>query len=119
MNKNVVNVEPYKAIIDINYYFKKIEECINNRKSELLKMQAKDIPLIPNDTNLNIEKEMQQLPGDVYLEMSILPLLHNAINMCDMIRPPDPITFIANFMLMNKDKAKNIEDIIKELPEKK
>ena len=119
MNKNVVNVEPYKAIIDINYYFKKIEECINNRKSELLKMQAKDIPLIPNDTNLNIEKEMQQLPGDVYLEMSILPLLHNAINMCDMIRPPDPINFIANFMLMNKDKAKNIEDIIKELPEKK
>ena len=119
INKNVVNVEPYKAIIDINYYTKKIEECINNRKSELLKMQAKEIPLIPSDINLNVEKEMQKLPGDVYLEMSILPLLHNAINMCDMIRPPDPINFIANFMLMNKDKAKNIEEIIKELPKKK
>jgi hypothetical protein len=119
INKNVVNVEPYKAIIDINYYTKKIEECINNRKSELLKMQAKEIPLIPSDINLNVENEMQKLPGDVYLEMSILPLLHNAINMCDMIRPPDPINFIANFMLMNKDKAKNIEEIIKELPKKK
>ena len=79
-------------------------------------MQAKEIPLIPSDINLNVEKEMQKLPGDVYLEMSILPLLHNAINMCNMIRPPDPINFIANFMLMNKDKAKNIEEIIKELP---
>ena len=119
MNKFVVSVEPHKAVIDINYYFKKVEECINNRKSELLKMQAKDIPLIPKDINLNFEKEMQKLPGDTYLEMTILPLLHNAINMCDMIRPPDPITFIANFMLINKDKAKSLEDIIKELPKKK
>ena len=116
MNKYVINVEPYKAIVDINYYLNKIEECINNRKSELLKMQAKDIPLIPTDTNLNFQNEMQKLPGDVYLEMTVLPLLHNAINMCDMIRPPDPITFIANFMLINKDKVKNLEDIIKELP---
>ena len=116
MNKYVINVEPYKAIVDINYYMNKIEECINNRKSELIKMQAKDIPLIPKDINLNFEKEMQKLPSDVYLEMTVLPLLHNAINMCDMIRPPDPITFIANYMLINKDKTKNLENIIKELP---
>ena len=116
MNKYVINVEPYKAIVDINYYMNKIEECINNRKSELIKMQAKDIPLIPKDINLNFEKEMQKLPSDVYLEMTVLPLLYNAISMCDMIRPPDPITFIANYMLINKDKTKNLENIIKELP---
>ena len=117
MNKYVVNVEPYKAIIDINYFLNKIEECIHNRKSELLKMQSKDIPLISNDTNLNFLNEMNKLPGDMYLEMTVIPLLQNAINMCDMIRPPDPITFIANFMLINKDKAKSLEDIIKELPQ--
>ena len=60
---------------------------------------------------------MEKLPGDIYLEMTVLPLLHNAINMCDMIRPPDPITFIANFMLINKDWAKNLENIISEIPE--
>ena len=117
MNKFVVNVEPYKAIIDINYFLNKIEECIHNRKSELLKMQGKDIPLIPNDIKLNFKNEMNKLPGDMYLEMTVLPLLQNAINMCDMIRPPDPITFIANFMLINKDKTKSLEDIIKELPQ--
>ena len=68
---------------------------------------------------LNFQNEMNKLPGDMYLEMTVLPLLQNAINMCDMIRPPDPITFIANFMLINKDKAKSLEDIIKELPQMK
>ena len=116
MNKYVVNVEPYQAVIDINYFSKKIEESIHNRKSELIKMQTKDIPLIPKDIQLNFKNEMNKLPGDIYLEMTVLPLLQNAINMCDMIRPPDPITFIANFMLINKDKAKNLEDIIKESP---
>lgn len=33
-----------------------------------------------------------------------------------MIRPQDPITFIANFMLMNKSTLRNLEDILKELP---
>ena len=61
---------------------------------------------------------MNHLPADIYLEMTVLPLLQNALNMCDMIRPPDPISFIANFMLINKDMAKNLEDIIKELPQK-
>mgnify|MGYP003571339524 CR=1 FL=1 len=119
LDKYVVNVEPYKAIIDINYFNKKIEECIHNRKSELLKMQGKEMPIIPNDQFLNYNQEMNNLPGDIYLEMTVLPLLANALNMCDMIRPADPISFIANFMLMNKDHAKKLEDVIRELPEKK
>ena len=118
LNKYVVNVEPYKAIVDINYFLKKIEECIHNRKSELLKMQSKYVPIIPKDQFLNFNEEMNNLPGDVYLEMTVLPLLQNALNMCDMIRPPDPISFIANFMILNKDMAKKLEDIIKELPKK-
>ena len=33
-----------------------------------------------------------------------------------MIRPQDPISFIANFMLMNKGTTRKIEDVIKEIP---
>ena len=82
-------------------------------------MQGKEVPIIPKDEFLNFNSEMNHLPGDIYLEMTVLPLLQNALSKCEMIRPPDPISFIANFMLMNKDMAKNLEDIIKELPEKK
>lgn len=119
LDKFVVNVDPYQAIVDINYFLKKIEECIHNRKAELIKMQGKEMPIIPKDQLLNFNKEMNNLPGDIYLEMTVLPLLQNALNICDMIRPPDPISFIANFMLINKDMAKKLEDIIKELPQKK
>ena len=114
----MVNVEPYKAIVDIKYFLKKIDNCIHNRNSELLKMQGKEMPIIPKDYLLNVNQEMNHLPADIYLEMTVLPLLQNALNMCDMIRPPDPISFIANFMLMKKDMAKSLEDIIKELPQK-
>ena len=34
--------------------------------------------------------------------------------MCDLVRPKDPIVFIANYMLMNKESVKNLGNIIKE-----
>ena len=37
--------------------------------------------------------------------------------MCDYIRPNDPITFIANFMLMNKETVRKLEDVVKDFPE--
>ena len=116
LNKFVVNVEPYRAIIDINYFNHKIEECVNNRKNELLKMEGKEVIEKIQDENLNIEEEIKKIPGDLYLKMTVLPLLHNALNMCELVRPPDPIAFISNFMLINKGTSKSMEDILKDLP---
>ena len=116
LNKFVVNVEPYRAIIDINYFNHKIEECVNNRKNELLKMEGKEVIENAPDENLNIEEEIKKIPGDLYLKMTVLPLLHNALNMCELVRPSDPIAFISNFMLINKGTSKTMEDILKDLP---
>lgn len=116
MNKYVVNIEPYRAILDINYFTRKINECINNRKSELIKMQSKETPIIPLEEQFSIENEIQKIPGANYLQMTVLPLLHNALSLCEMIRPQDPIAFIASFMLANKAKARNLEYIVKEMP---
>ena len=116
LNKYVVNVEPYRAIIDINYFNHKIEECVNNRKNELLKMQGKEVIESVQDENLNIEEEIKKIPGDLYLKMTVLPLLHNALNMCEIVRPSDPIGFISNFMLINKGTAKTMVDILKDIP---
>ena len=116
LNKFVVNVEPYRAIIDVNYFNHKIEECVNNRKNEILKMQGKQVIENVQDENLNIEEEIKKIPGDLYLKMTVLPLLHNALNMCEIMRPSDPIAFISNFMLINKGTSKSMEEIIKDLP---
>ena len=117
MNKYVVNIEPYRAILDINYFTTKINECINNRKSELIKMQSKETPIIPLEEEFSIEREIQKIPGANYLQMTVLPILHNALTLCEMIRPQDPIAFIASFMLANKAKARSLEQIIKEMPQ--
>ena len=117
LNKFLVNVEPYRAILDINYFNNKIEECVNNRKSELLKMQGKETPLISLSKEFDYNKEIKKMPGGLYLQMTVMPLLHNALTMCDMIRPQDPISFIANFMIMNKGTVRSIEDLIKEMPQ--
>ena len=116
LNKFVVNVEPYRAIIDVNYFNHKIEECVNNRKNEILKMQGKQVSETVQEENVNIEEEIKKIPGDLYLKMTVLPLLHNALNMCEIMRPSDPIAFISNFMLINKGTSKSMEEIIKDLP---
>ena len=116
LNKFVVNVEPYRAIIDINYFNHKIEECVNNRKNEILKMQGKEVIENVPEEGSNIEKEIKRMPGDLYLKTTVLPLVHNALNMCEILRPSDPIAFIANFMLTNKGTSKSIQDLLKELP---
>ena len=118
LNKFVVNVEPYRAIIDINYFNHKIEECVNNRKEEIIRMQGKQTiqPIEDENFNIYMQEELKKMPGDLYLKMTVLPLLHNALNMCEIVRPSDPIAFISNFMLINKGTNKTMEDLVKEIP---
>ncbi len=81
-------------------------------------MQGKQISQPIEDENFNIlmQEEIKKMPGDLYLKMTVLPLLHNALNMCEIVRPSDPIAFISNFMLINKGTTKTMENLIKELP---
>ena len=118
LNKFVVDVEPYRAIIDINYFNHKIEECVNNRKEEIIRMQGKQTiqPIEDENFNIYMQEELKKMPGDLYLKMTVLPLLHNALNMCEIVRPSDPIAFISNFMLINKGTNKTMEDLVKEIP---
>lgn len=40
------------------------------------------------------------------------------MNLVDIMRPNDPIPFIANFMLKNKNTLINLEELVKSHPEK-
>jgi hypothetical protein len=113
INRFLVNVEPYRAIVDMNYFNNKVEECINNRKEELLKMQGKNI-FEKTEEEIDTVNEMKKIPKETYLEMTVMPLLYNALTQVEKIRPKDPISYIANFMLRNKNNAMMIKNIIKE-----
>ena len=113
INRFLVNVEPYRAIVDMNYFNNKVEECINNRKEELLKMQGKNI-FDKTVEEIDTVNEMKKIPKETYLEMTVMPLLYNALTQVEKIRPKDPISYIANFMLRNKNNAKLLKNIIME-----
>ncbi len=69
--------------------------------------------------DFNYEEELKKLPTDKYLEMAILPLVHSVnlflkqgLSVVDILRPQDPIAFLANFVLKNKHTMKKIETLI-------
>lgn len=116
-NKFLVNVDPRKVISDSNYFMSKIEICEANRIMEIKSFGAKEFPLQPLPNNLNLMDEIKKISSDKYLEMTIYPLLHSALNLVDTMRPNDPIPFIANFMIKNKNTLVNLEDLVKSHPE--
>lgn len=79
INKYVVNVDPKKAITDMNYFFSKIEVCETNRQNEIKALTLKEFPYVPNNENFNLQKAIQNLSCDTYLEMTIFPLLQRVI----------------------------------------
>ena len=62
-----------------------------------------DKPKIEEEEGFDPQSEMSKLPNDIYLQSTVLPLLHNALTMVEKLRPDDPIGYIAHFMLTNKN----------------
>lgn len=75
LNKFLVNVDPRKAITDLNYFVNKIEFCENNRRNELQALRLKEFPLVNKPFDFDIEKEIKKISCDTYLEMTIFSLL--------------------------------------------
>ena len=79
-NKFLVNVDQRKVISDSNYFMSKIEICEANRITEIKSFGAKEFPLQPLPSNLNLNEEIRKISSDKYLEMTIYPLLHSVNN---------------------------------------
>ena len=77
MDKYIVNVDPRRAVIDLNYFLSKIEQCENNRQNEIIKLTAKEFPLMPISSDFDLKKEIHRIGSDNYLEMTVFPLLQN------------------------------------------
>jgi hypothetical protein len=76
-NKFIINVESRRAITEPNYFMARIELCESNRIKEL---EAIGVSLDKSQLiNIDFDKEVRRIPTDLYLEMTILPLLHSVI----------------------------------------
>lgn len=76
-------------------------------RAEEIERIEKGIPEDVPEVQKKSEFELLQESSDAeYLRRTVLPLLLPALQLVDLERPSDPITFIAMYCLKNKDKVK-------------
>ena len=99
---------------------KKEETEINEGGTELEEKVEKEInPDLLNDDpeeSLKIEKIVIEtkpyfssnvLPKSIYLQKTVLPLVYEALNQTEKLRPKDPIEFFAVYLLDKNKKEVN------------
>ena len=72
-------------------------ELFNDDQEESLKMEKLAIEAKPYFSN-NV------LPTSLYLQKSVLPLVYEALNQVEKVRPADPIEFFAVYLLDRNKK---------------
>mmetsp|Transcript_27129 Transcript_27129/g.48682 ORF Transcript_27129/g.48682 Transcript_27129/m.48682 type:complete len:499 (-) Transcript_27129:35-1531(-) len=102
-NKYIFRVDPYKAIIETDYFLKALDICEQNRTVEIERVEA-GLPPEPEESEPEpTEWELlHSAPTEEYLGKVILPLLLPALKVVDLERPQDPLSFIAHYCLKNK-----------------
>ena len=75
----------------------------NSRVSEINKIEKGDVQEEVEENNQAAEQK-DKLSNYEYLKKSLLPVLEGALKQVDLLRPEDPIGFIALYCLKNKDK---------------
>ncbi len=103
MNKFIVQVESSRAILEDDYFIKKVEECEQRR--------AEEIESIEHIAQLSpcAEKEWAALghfAADEYLSKTVLPTVYQGLKEIGAARPADPVKAFAQFLLRSQSASK-------------
>ena len=101
-----MHVDILDVIKDPDYFLKAIDACEKLRNEEIERIE-KGIPDEVAEIQKKSDWELLEESNDPdYLRKTILPLLIPALQLVDIERPEDPISFIAYYCLKNKDSIK-------------
>jgi len=108
INKFVVRVESDKAILENDYFIKKIEECEKRRTEEIENMEK---GIMSEEEFIKSTKAdewavLQQLSTNEYLSRTVLPVVYQGLREVDTSRPEDPVKDFAFFLLRNQQLVK-------------
>lgn len=84
----------FHAVVDPDYYIKALEECRLNMSKCIVESRR-----VPGHVEKPTREMLKALPPKEYLYRTVIPALLPALEQCQRIRPPDPIEFIAFYML--------------------
>ena len=107
-NKYVVKADIYEAILDDQYFLKKIKECERARDWEIERLQD---GILSSEDEVEEQQEnkwetLQNLPNEEYLLKTVAPLLYQGLNHIATERPTNPIEFLVLYLLQKKDLVK-------------
>ncbi|XKL61380.1 hypothetical protein PGB90_008437 [Kerria lacca] len=60
-----------------------------------------------------VQTDMKSIPTRQYLDQTVVPLLLSALSELVKERPPDPVGFLAEYLLKNKE-SNNLSPTVKE-----
>jgi len=94
-------VDFFNAATDVDYFVQAVEACERNFSEKILASRETEQSGLEKQAAEAHESQDQEqtLPAKEYLYRNIIPALMPALEACQRDRPPDPVEFIALYML--------------------
>lgn len=107
INKYMVRVETHKAILENDYFVKRIEECEARRSEEIEAIESgqaaqMELPVVEEDD----WEKLKQMEANEYLSKTVLPVVYQGLKEIDIERPKDPFRVFALFLLRHQDMVR-------------
>lgn len=94
-------VDTLAALSDPDYFINAFNRCVSKRE-EHLRVHSGVEPFKHEE-----QKNLQTCSPNEYIERTVLPLLKPALKILDKEQPEDPLSFLAVYLVENKDKIAN------------
>lgn len=95
----VVRVAPFEYLRDVDYFIKQVEALEGQRGAEITRIEKRE-----GEEPEEAPPAQEQLSNYEYLKRHLLPVLEGALRQVDLLRPEDPVGFIALYCLKNRER---------------
>ena len=106
----VIKVEPYRAILEPDYFIKMIDIAEQSRDEEIERVEAgiidDDEEVDREQKNENEWENLQKATNEEYLMKTVLPVLYQGMKEVDQQRPVAPLEYLALYLLKHQDQIK-------------
>lgn len=96
----VVRVQLFEYLRDVDYFVKQVEALEGQRGAEITRIEKRE----GEEVEEAQQPVQEQLSNYEYLKRNLLPVLEGALRQVDLLRPEDPLGFIALYCLKNRER---------------
>lgn len=107
-NRYVIQAEPHRAILEVDYFIKMIEQAEQARDEEVERIEGGMLDPAEEDVEEpqvdNEWDKLQNCSNEEYLMKTVLPVLYQGMKVIDQQRPVAPLEYLALYLLKHQDQ---------------